>query len=118
MHSEKVKQDSVTVQRGCRGGRDRGRMEKPSSSSGTSVLDGTKRSETWVEVVNSGNTPRKEQASGDQGQNGAGSNTSKEADALGKIITPQPTKTEMSFKFEPIWDPNYLVHFSKQNPSK
>lgn len=63
------------------------------------VLDGTKRSETLVEVMNSGNTP-KEQATGDQGQNGAGSNTSKEADAFGKINTRQPTQTKMSFKFE------------------
>lgn len=118
MYYEKVKQGSVTVKRGCRGGRVRGRMDKPSSGSGTSVLDGTKRSEALVEVVNSGNTPRKEQASGDQGQNGAGSNTSKEADALGIIITPQPTKTKMGLKSESVWELNYLVHFSKQNPSK
>lgn len=49
---------------------------------------------------------------------GAGSNTSKEADALGKIITPQPTKTKMSLKFESVWKPNYLVPFSKQKPNK
>lgn len=74
MYSEKVKRDSVTVKRGCRGG-GVGRNEKAELwfwnislrwDEEKSNLD--RREE--IELVNSGNTPRKEQTSGNRGQNG------------------------------------------------